>query len=81
MTDRTISLCPPRNPGGSGRDHRWTLVVAGQGMAEHITLYGTTASNPQGAQEAANAELHQTYTWEPKGTGFRAVTTLEAVKP
>lgn len=68
-----ISLAPPRNPHStSARDRRWTVVIAHQGQAQYIELYGTRATDPEGAQVAANQRLERSYTWIAKGTGFQA---------
>lgn len=68
-----ISLAPPRNPNStSARDRRWTVIIAHAGQADYIELYGTRASDPEGAQAAANQRLDRDFTWVPKGHGFQA---------
>jgi hypothetical protein len=68
-----ISLAPPRNPHSqSARDRRWTVIIAHQGQARYIELYGTRATDPEGAQAEANRILERSFTWSPRGTGFLA---------
>jgi hypothetical protein len=68
-----IFLGPPRQAGSTDRKARnWTLVVGRPWGAHHISLYGTHANDPQGAQAAANKELGEEYNWVPRGTGFQA---------
>jgi len=76
-----ISLAPPRNPHStSAQDRRWVVVIAHQGQARYIELYGTRVSDPEGAQVEANKVLDRKYTWIAKGTGFQADLTTNQPK-
>ncbi len=77
MTAQSVTLSPPRDPGGKGSDGRWTLNVFHRQAGRRHDQPGIHHTDADEAKAAAAEILGYELVWVAQGPSFRAANPEE----